>query len=447
MTSSQKIPPEIMRILRLFHQNHLSSNLFKCEHILAGSNKNLDILFEHGCDYLGASRLLEKEGYVLYLPESIEKYKRMYTLFKAGIVTRIHLHREIAWHGLRILDKKPVFSRAKMLAPSIFVPSPEDQLLIHVAHVTFENMEISDSTARLIGNLAHNKLDWHYIHDILQNGRWRSAFDHVLSSVHSNKQPSKKKLMLTFVKKAAMMPSSWMPLARKSFSIFFRKMSLRRKGCLIALVGVNGSGKTTLAEKLLPAYSSLSRTVNGQFSYYFGWVPFSPLSKVVSQQFKKKGKSAFKELNEEHTRKKAWSVLREAFFLFNYFEYVLRYLFAVRPRLTRNTLVITDRYFYDLYGQYRSAVQSRVLPLLLRLYPKPDYLFVLDADLLSLRHRAKFGGPRTVKETADLEGQRRRYLFIGRKFHGIILDTTHPITENIQDIISRSWRWLVLSEK
>ena len=106
MMRLRKTPSEIMRIFCLFRQHHLSYNLFKCEHIFEGANKNLDILFETTRDYATASHLLEKEGYVLYLPERIEKYKKMYTLFRDGVATRIHLHREIAWHGIGLFRCK-----------------------------------------------------------------------------------------------------------------------------------------------------------------------------------------------------------------------------------------------------------------------------------------------------------------------------------------------------
>ena len=436
----RKTPTEIMRIIRLFHQNHLSYNLFKCEHIFEGAHKNLDILFEKFSDYRSASKLLEKEGYVLYLPESVEKYKKMYILFRAGIVTRIHLHRAVAWHGLCVLDKKFIFSHARMPAPSIFVPSPEDQLLIHVAHVVFENLEISDMAARLIRDLVHSPLDWHYLHGILKKEKWRQPFDHVVSSVRANTQPQKNQLILHFVKKAAMTPSSWLTLVKKGFSIFFRKMSLHRKGCLIALVGVNGSGKTTLMRKLLTAYFPLSRTVNGQSGYYFGWVPFSPVSKIVSHQFKKKGRSVFKEMNVEGRRK--LGLFQEAFFLYNFFEYATRYFFFVWPQLRRKMLVVTDRYFYDFYGQYSSAASSRILPLLLQLYPKPDCLFVLDTDVEMLMSRGKFGERRSVKSAEDLEGQRRRYLFLSKQLGGVVIHSS-GISANVKTIIDRSWKKLV----
>ena len=428
-----------MRIIQLFHQNKLSYNLFKCEHIFDGSNKNLDILFENVYDYCSASRLLEKEGYVLYMPESIERYKRMYTLFRDGVVTHIHLHREVAWHGLRVFNKKNIFSHAKMQAPSIFVPSAEDQLLIHVAHIVFENMVISNHARHLISTLLSDQINWNHVQSILKKERWGAAFDHVVFSVKNKQQPRMGILVTSFVKKVIVTPSSWFPLSCKFISIVLRTLSFRRNGCLIAFVGVNGSGKTTLTKNVLTAYFPLSRTVNGQVGYYFGWMPFSPLSKMVSNRLTKKNKHLFKEMSE----KKKGFFVRETFFFFNYLEYLSRYLIVVRPQLVRNKLVVTDRYFYDLYGQYHSAAESWILPLLLRLYPQPDYLFVLDADIPSLRRRGKFGGQRTVKDTADLEGQRKRYSLIGKKFHGIVLDTARPMEKNIDDVICRSWASLV----
>ena len=95
-----KMPKELHRIVTLFKLQNLSYNLFKCEHIFSGENKNLDILFHTTEDYNKASQILEKEKYILYMSEKVEKYKKMYLKLNNETLTKIHLHREIAWNGV-----------------------------------------------------------------------------------------------------------------------------------------------------------------------------------------------------------------------------------------------------------------------------------------------------------------------------------------------------------
>ena len=101
LTTYQQTPKAITYLLNIFKEHHLNYLLFKCEHIFAGENKNLDILFETEQDYYTAGRLLEQQGFAVRLSERIEKYKTMYTGFCGQELYSIHLHREVAWHGLK----------------------------------------------------------------------------------------------------------------------------------------------------------------------------------------------------------------------------------------------------------------------------------------------------------------------------------------------------------
>jgi len=114
MTDSyQKTPLGIMQILEIFQKNSLKYILFKCEHIFEGQNKNLDILFETTEDYKQAATILESYGFVVRLSEKVEKYKTMYCGLIRGTIYSIHLHREVAWHGMKALDKKQLFANFK----------------------------------------------------------------------------------------------------------------------------------------------------------------------------------------------------------------------------------------------------------------------------------------------------------------------------------------------
>ena len=389
-------PPEIMQVISLFHENNLSYNLFKCEHIFAGMNKNLDILFANRKDYDKAALLLEGAGFVLYLPEKVEKYKEMYVRFDHGQLTRIHLHREIAWHGLKVMDKKHIFAGAKEKSKGIFVPSDEDQLLIHVAHVIFENWEISDYIKKLMVGLMQKDLDWDYIRRRLQEYGWKGVFYYVLKCAKKDRHTRRGTFLQCFVQRALRSPVSWPTLSKKFIDIILRKISLRRKGCLIALIGVNGSGKTTLAGEVLKSYHPLTKHFGGQTGYYFGWYPFSFISKLISSLLRKSNRRLFEEMNKDKegqemdsTRKQKFSVFHESVLFYNYFEYMLRFFLQIYPKLRAGGLVVTDRYFYDVYGQYNYSQKSIIIGTLLRFFPRPDFVYVLDAPLGVISGRAK----------------------------------------------------------
>ena len=444
------IPFKIKEVIDLFYKNNLEFCLFKCEHVFNGQNKNLDILFRTNTDYNIASRLLKENEFELYLSEKVEKYKRMYVKFSVNEYTRIHLHREIAWHGLKIIPKKDIFLRIKNN-----LPSSEDQLLIHFAHCIFENFYFKDYQLKLIKDLLKKNLDWLYIKKKLKVYGWRKEFFYILSCIKKNKQPSKKILMKQFVKKALTSPHSYFFLLNKLFSIIIRNLNFRRKGCLITLIGVNGSGKTTLVDETIKIFSPLTNSINGSFGYYFGYVPFTPWAKYLNQRNKLKKKELFKELirdNKDKKNKKI-SYKEELFFMFNFIEYLFRYFFILYPKLVKNKLVITDRYFYDLYGQYTNSNKSKVLPILIKIFPRPNFVFILDSPINTIINRdkninvknksVKKSSTRKIHSVKYLEDQLKRYNFLTDKINGVRLNTTKNLYDNVNTIIEQSWKKLL----
>lgn len=425
-----KTPKELKKIIEIFKD--LDFVLFKCEHVFFGENKNLDILFRTSRDYKKASVRLAKLGFILHMGENIEKFKKMYVKVIDGKLYAVHLHREIAWHGLIALDKKGVFSRSKNN-----LPAKEDSLYIHIAHIVFENFKIKNR------KLLESYVDYYKPRKI----SWKKEFDYVLGCVRKKKQV-KNKFKFNLIKQAMFSPLSWGFFLKFLLRKLFRIIDPRRKGCLIALVGVNGAGKTTMANAAMEKYYDIATFFHGSFGYYFGWESFLPLTKLLSKQMKKKDKSVFKDLN-----KSKFSLKKELVFVYEYIEYLARYLFLVRPKLKRGKLVVCDRYFYDIYGQHNC--KSYVMNLLMRLFPKPDYLFVLDAPVSVISKRDKDvnlfskktnrSSKRNVHAEEYLMNQKRRYERINRMFNGDIIDTQKNINFNVEYVISKSWRKLAKS--
>ncbi len=411
---------EIQDTIRLF--KNLDYLLFKCERIFEGRNSNVDILFLDREDYEGASKTLEKKGFILYLPESVEKYKRMYVKLINSKLIAIHLHREIAWHNLVILDKQHIFSRKKGK-----LPSPEDSLIIHVNHIIYENFEIDPHTQKIIRRLLEKNLDWEYINP-------GSLFNAIIK----NRQPSKIALYLNILRKAILAPKEWFSISLKVLNYLKRKISLSRKGCLISLIGANGSGKTTLTRKTLERYRPISSFFNGQSGYYFGWDPFFPLTKLLSKSTKKM------QLHKQMTASPK-SLKKDIILIYDFFEYLLRYIFKIYPKLRKNMLVMTDRYFYDFKAQYS---KSRILDFLCKIFPAPDFVFLTECSpqLINTRKKdsrmfsaVKKSAIRPKIDKQVLEAEIRRYRKIR---HTAILDTAEDIDKNIKFIIEKTWKKL-----
>lgn len=445
-------PKELKEILNLFEKNKLKYNLFKCEHIFAGQNKNLDILFASNDGYRKAACILEQQGFYCYLPESVEKYKKMYIKFDKQKVTAIHLHREISWHGLPVLDKRKVFERAEG-----FVPSPEDSLLIHVAHALFENFSVNKYQRELIMRYKNEVKDRGYIKAHLSKQGWKNPFFKFIK----NPSISRSLILEAYILRLTKNPLYIFNLFSKTFGAVKRRLSFKRKGLLVSLVGVNGAGKTTTTNELLKAYSSLADFMNGKKAYYFGWNPFLPTTKMFSKISKKRSKrellkmkSSKTKLSETKTKIKRSSGLSGLLkSLYVYIEYQARYWLEIYPELRKGKVVFTDRYYYDQYEMEKNKIKKlkRLFSwFLLKTYPKTDLLFVLDAPLDIITKRDKNidvaadnierKKERMIHSDEDLLYQKEKYRLIQKIFGAELIETTGDKKKKIQYMVDMTWK-------
>jgi len=456
MKKLKKINPHLFKIIYLFYNKNLNYNLFKCEHIFEGINSNLDIIFLTKKDYQQAGKILEESGYRLYLPESVEKYKRMYVKVQDDKLFAVHLHREIAWHNIKIMGKSSLFKRQVHLNEYLVVPSAEDSLLIHTAHILYENFKIRKREIDLLTPILKKNIDWNYINKQAKIIGCQKEMHYVFKLIKNDRQISKKYCQKTLILKILRHPSCWLSFSGKLLKSIFRKISPKRKGCLISFIGVQGAGKTTMTRSLYDKYSEISSFFHGQFGYYFGWEPFSFYAKSLAKLMKKKNKKIFAEnQDEEHQENKnqpRFNIFKELLFIYNYLEYLQRYWFVIYPQLRKGKLVITDRYFYDLYGMYSYAPKSIILKLLFRLYPRPDYTFLLAAKAETIAKRGK--NPEVFSDVKKndyrgyvnpqkIDDEQKRFYNLISVLPFKIIDTEDRIAVNVSKIINLSWRGLL----
>ena len=461
-TDLNAIPEGIASAIALFNHELLIYNLFKCEHVLNGQNKNLDILFLTTADYIRAARLLEREGFVEYLPECIEKYKRMHIKLSANIqqnnsiITAIHLHREIAWHGLRVLTKQPLFLTAQKVAKGIYIPSPENSLLIHTAHVLFENFKFGAREREYLPYYLQQSKNWNYINQQLTQNQWKQQFYQTLRSFKKRKQISYMAIGSAYFNVMTVQKLGY--IIKKLIRFLSNKISLRRKGVLIAFIGANGSGKTTAAKRVQDRLLPLGMLLHCKIHYYyFGWKPFTPVVKILSKilrhkkLFKTLTRSSYSDKLPHFKTSPPCKLFLLLFYLLNYIEYLGRYLFYLYPALSKGDIILADRYFYDVYGQYpfsnKCYKKSALLALLFKLFPKPDCIFILDASLPSLLSRGKESSKqavgsesRTAKSLLYLEKQRQLYKDLTALPKTIFVTMETNYEEIISMITNYSWK-------
>ena len=185
MLKEYKIP-EVYKIpLKILKKSKIDYVLFKQTEKYNTPIGGLDILFRSNKDYKRAMKVLQKNKYQSYLTEKNEPFKTMLIKYEKQFMLILHLHRRIAWLGIKTLNQKKVTERSKKMNSLVSIPSKEDQVLIHAAHILFENRKITQTEKKILKN---KNLDDDYINSQLEKYKWKifNARQHINESKNTN---------------------------------------------------------------------------------------------------------------------------------------------------------------------------------------------------------------------------------------------------------------------
>lgn len=147
------------------------------------TSDNIDILVRPEDGAL-ARDILRGMGYV-EVRNVEEPQKYLFRKFNDGrCVSAIHVHEQIAWF-VGFLDDADVWARMRPAAadPQVIIPSPEDAILINLAHACYENkvLRLNDILrVRHALQTAGAALDWAYLERVATARGWRDGLAFML---------------------------------------------------------------------------------------------------------------------------------------------------------------------------------------------------------------------------------------------------------------------------
>ncbi len=166
-------------------------------------------------------------------------------------------------------------------------------------------------------------------------------------------------------------------------------------GIIISVLGPDGAGKSTLIRNLRKELSPVFRRGS---VYHFRPNIFR----------KKSSESIVTNPHKNSPRTFLFSIVKLVYY---YLDFLLGYLFQIKPGLIKSTLIIFDRYFDDLWvdpKRYRYGGPKSLIRFFQKIVPHPDIYFILDApvDLLIQRKQELSSDILEVqrKKYADLAG-------------------------------------------
>ncbi len=195
-------------------------------------------------------------------------------------------------------------------------------------------------------------------------------------------------------------------------------------GMSIAILSPDGGGKTTVARELLQRLRKCFRR-----NEYLHWRP-SLLPEMNDLIRSRHGLSYRSSGPSSHTRSPQNSAKSYIRFFYYLFDFLLGH-FKVKYLKIKTSIIIFDRYYYDYFFdpyRYHFCYQRNLIRGFLPIIPKPDLVFYLDCDTMTLLKRKQ--------EISKVELERQ--IKSAKVLRSVIPDCRFVNTENrsIDDVVS-----------
>jgi thymidylate kinase len=325
-----------------------------------------------------------------------------------------HIHKDIYFHGIKLLDFKTVINESNMIDDQIFYPNQalEREILIYESFFRKKpNYKIRISKLKRSRYIyTKNKLLFKYIEFCMSKNIY-NRFVRYLTIFTSLR------FMFQFIKY----------LYR--YSEDFLKRFFTKKGKIVIYLGVDGSGKTTQCEKVK---SSLKyRGINAE-SVYLGLK--STVPQIIKSYFFKDNYHLNK--NSKNITGKLLPSLKnnilDLVYLVNYF--ILYRLSCLKLRSSTDVLLV-DRSYYDLVHRLNFVTRHMYRFFL----PLPDFIFFLDGSLQDIARRK---GEHSTEELDHMRANLECVVsFIDKKNTKYIkINTT---SKSVDDVTKESVRYIL----
>jgi len=451
------------------------------------TSDNLDILI-HKEDEAAARATLVQLGY-LELKNLEEPQKFLFRKFHAGeIVSDIHLHTRIGW-GVGFMDEDELWRKA-VVSPddaAVMIPSPEDTVLITLAHSFYENKCLRLADLIKVSECFQGVFNWDYIKETAAHAGWLDGLSFSLALCAYLEETILGKALvpqnivddcLSQLAKSPLLNNYFNRLKERTpvvlpftVSFIFSKLLFYRKimqdprfslgkrlyetirttvrgirlkahirpqsSFLVSFSGLDGSGKTQHARILQSSLNACALKTEYHWTRCgtFGLTQF--FSRLVTRISSHKSEKRDSKPGAEGRSVRLQNPL---------FRFIWTYLVAidiiisnfrhVTLPLLRGRIVLCDRYVYDAAAEMESSLikvnklNRLALNLMLTSAPKPDIAYFLDVPESISTER------KDANTDIDYLSQlRQNYLKLAGRYHLNIKETAREFDATADEIV------------
>ena len=447
---------------------------------------NLDILVPESRGE-EAREVVRRTGHV-ELRNIEEPKKYLFRKFKGGrSVSAIHVHHWAGWN-VNFFEEDLLWERSRVSPddPTVIAPSPEDALLINLAHAFYENKRFDlHDLEKMRVNWNRHDLDWDYLPKVPCRRGWHDGFllgmllaahletkltgesavpERYLQQWEAELQryPRAYKYWRGLLERPVEMPfevsfvfskilyyqkitrdvhDSIPRRVRNTYETlawgFRLKTGIRpQRSMLVSISGLDGSGKSAQAQALTDIFELTE--IKG--SYYWNRVGCSPFTRTLSRinALFSRGDAPGTSADTPRERGDLGSrngAIQAVWTWANVIDLAVRYTFRVRLPLLKGMfgfgkVIVADRYVLDAEAEIRSrlarpGIATRLALAFLRsVSPRPHLAYLLDVPVEVAQERHEL----PVTE-GTLTEYRAQFMALAPNINAHIVDGTRSITE------------------
>jgi len=280
---------------------------------------------------------------------------------------------DLSWYEVPYIHGGQVLKR-KVKKDGLFVPSPEDNLLMLLIHSSLNGIFKSEYIDAMNAIQNSRTLDEEYVKSTLHSV-WHKVFLQKAWKLLLNKEYNK----IIYLRPSLV--CSLLTKRARHFIKFLRYLYITRikerlrplfsRTSLVGFMGVDGCGKTTTADGLRSVLEI--NDIKAEIIYMGRWrnqvLPMASMSKKYGMTGPKAPKK------KEGLKFRFYCILRDLVYLADMW---LRYWVKLYPKIKRGHVIITDRYVYDLLLDIHCTTLSKVV--VRHLFPKPYIVFYLNNE-------------------------------------------------------------------
>ena len=210
---------------------------------------------------------------------------------------------------------------------------------------------------------------------------------------------------------------------------------MKKKGLSVAFLAPDGGGKSTIIKGITESCAERFAAVS-YFHFRPEWLKNLGqihIANPTQERFENREPGTEPPPNATPHDVKLQSRMK-SFIRFMYYnvDFILGTWFKINPLKRKNHLVIFDRYYYDYFAdtiRYKYNLSQSLIRRFARLIPRPDIVFILDADTEVIWNRKK------EVPLEEVARQRKAYASIlDMNLNGVRIDVNRSVEEIVTEV-------------